>query len=35
MLAAPGSESVREAQKVLFIYLIKDRSHRALDNFVL
>src|SRR5271167_3394524 len=35
VLAAPRSESVREAQKVLFPYLVEDRSYRGLDDLIL
>jgi len=35
MRAAPRSESVREAQKVLFIDRVEDRDHGLLDNLVL
>jgi hypothetical protein len=34
VLAAPRSESVREAQKVLFPYLVEDRSYRGLDDLI-
>src|SRR6516165_8175460 len=35
MLAASGSESIGEPQKVLFVNLIEDRPHRVLNDFVL
>src|SRR6516164_8943770 len=35
MLAAPRPESVAEAQKVLFPYLVEDCPDRVLDDFVL
>src|SRR6516225_448942 len=35
VLAAPGPESVTEAQKVLFPDLVEDRPDRVLDDFVL
>src|SRR6266699_2317450 len=35
MLAAPGPETITEAQKVLFPYLVKDHPDRVLDDFVL
>jgi hypothetical protein len=35
MLASPGSEAIREPQKVLFVNLIQDCHHCVLDNLVL
>jgi len=35
MLTASGPESVTVAQKILFPYLVEDRSDRVLDDFVL
>src|SRR5215472_294434 len=35
MLTASGPESVTEAQKILFPYLVEDRFDRVLDDFVL
>src|SRR5215471_19324643 len=34
MLATPGPESITEAQKVLFPYLVEDCSDRVLDDLV-
>ena len=35
MLSSPRSEPIRESQKVLFVNLIKDRSHGVLNDFVI
>jgi hypothetical protein len=34
MLASPGSETIREPLKVLFVNLIEDRHHGVLDDLV-
>ena len=34
MRASPGSETIREPQKVLFVNLIEDRHHRVLDDLI-
>ena len=34
VLAAPGTEPVREAEKILFVHGAHDRGHRALDELV-
>ena len=35
VLFSPRPESVGESQKILFVYLVKDRHHGLLNNFVL
>src|SRR4029077_9008133 len=34
MLTAPRAKAIREAEKLLFIYLIEDRSHGVLDELI-
>src|SRR5262249_17736227 len=34
MLAAPRAKSVREVEKILFIYLIEDGGHGVLDELI-
>src|SRR5260370_16721005 len=34
MLTAPRAKAIREAEKILFIYLIEDRGHGVLDELI-